>query len=81
MKLTLKVSKYGQSSKVHSMCVGPIISSVELAILLVWWHGVSLNYTPWLTGIMKCKNLGTCYFCLCCKVLIVFGGGRQSKRE
>ena len=34
-------------AKVHSMHLGPKISSEELAFLSAWGHGYGLNYTLW----------------------------------
>ena len=46
------------------MHLGLKISGVELAFLLTWWHGYSLNNMHRHTGITKCTSL--------CMVLLIF---------
>ena len=43
-------------AKVHSMHLGPKISSVELAFPSAWRRGYCLNYNLWRTGAIKSKS-------------------------
>ena len=59
------IAWFSMQAKVHSIYLGPKISGVELAFLLAWRRGYSLNYALWRTSLIKYKSRRTVSFDLC----------------